>query len=137
MFFIKSLIFFIIFFFFSSRRRHTISDRDWSSDVCSSDLTFREDVTNRFLGAFTATYSPVNWFNMDANFSYDLRRSTAAQINDKGFRTTVASAANLGSIDRSATGREALNGSINATLKRDFGPDLKSRFNVALMLPLS
>src|SRR5206468_9279803 len=23
---------------FSSRRRHTISDRDWSSDVCSSDL---------------------------------------------------------------------------------------------------
>src|SRR5206468_5985436 len=26
------------FFFFSSRRRHTSSDRDWSSDVCSSDL---------------------------------------------------------------------------------------------------
>src|SRR5699024_11733029 len=25
-------------FFFSSRRRHTISKRDWSSDVCSSDL---------------------------------------------------------------------------------------------------
>src|SRR6266536_3938402 len=28
----------MIFFFFSSRRRHTISTRDWSSDVCSSDL---------------------------------------------------------------------------------------------------
>src|SRR5206468_6123284 len=27
------------FFFFSSRRRHTRSDRDWSSDVCSSDLS--------------------------------------------------------------------------------------------------
>src|SRR5699024_11936558 len=25
-------------FFYSSRRRHTISKRDWSSDVCSSDL---------------------------------------------------------------------------------------------------
>src|SRR5699024_11714906 len=25
-------------FFFSSRRRHTRSKRDWSSDVCSSDL---------------------------------------------------------------------------------------------------
>src|SRR5690606_40589604 len=25
-------------FFFSSRRRHTIFSRDWSSDVCSSDL---------------------------------------------------------------------------------------------------
>src|SRR6266403_4451664 len=28
----------LIFFFFSSRRRHTRSLRDWSSDVCSSDL---------------------------------------------------------------------------------------------------
>src|SRR5436305_8522593 len=26
------------FFFFSSRRRHTSCGRDWSSDVCSSDL---------------------------------------------------------------------------------------------------
>src|SRR5207249_9430694 len=26
-------------FFFSSKRRHTRSKRDWSSDVCSSDLT--------------------------------------------------------------------------------------------------
>src|SRR5699024_1250076 len=26
--------------FFSSRRRHTRSKRDWSSDVCSSDLSF-------------------------------------------------------------------------------------------------
>src|SRR5690625_2444758 len=28
-----------VFFFFSSRRRHTRWPRDWSSDVCSSDLT--------------------------------------------------------------------------------------------------
>src|SRR3989442_14524988 len=28
------------FFFFSSRRRHTRCGRDWSSDVCSSDLSF-------------------------------------------------------------------------------------------------
>src|SRR5439155_10024940 len=28
-----------IVFFFSSRRRHTRWPRDWSSDVCSSDLT--------------------------------------------------------------------------------------------------
>src|SRR5690554_1730582 len=31
-------LFFIFFFFFSSRRRHTRCGRDWSSDVCSSDL---------------------------------------------------------------------------------------------------
>src|SRR5215510_12032310 len=29
---------FCFFFFFSSRRRHTRWPRDWSSDVCSSDL---------------------------------------------------------------------------------------------------
>src|SRR5216684_4736402 len=29
---------YIFFFFFSSRRRHTRCSRDWSSDVCSSDL---------------------------------------------------------------------------------------------------
>src|SRR6266496_5722737 len=29
-------------FFFSSRRRHTRSLRDWSSDVCSSDLLWAE-----------------------------------------------------------------------------------------------
>src|SRR5207249_9655526 len=35
-----------IFFFFSSRRRHTRSKRDWSSDVCSSDLPERRiDIT--------------------------------------------------------------------------------------------
>src|SRR5437868_9339756 len=31
-------MYYILFFFFSSRRRHTRSKRDWSSDVCSSDL---------------------------------------------------------------------------------------------------
>src|SRR5204863_1326291 len=35
-------MFFFFFFFFSSRRRHTRSLRDWSSDVCSSDLEGRE-----------------------------------------------------------------------------------------------
>src|SRR5687768_17925993 len=33
----SSLVIFF-FFFFSSRRRHTRCSRDWSSDVCSSDL---------------------------------------------------------------------------------------------------
>src|SRR5437588_6726914 len=34
------IIVFFVFFFFSSRRRHTRSLCDWSSDVCSSDLSF-------------------------------------------------------------------------------------------------
>src|SRR3712207_7589643 len=40
-----------MYFFFSSRRRHTRYWRDWSSDVCSSDL---ETVINQAL-------SPYKW----------------------------------------------------------------------------
>src|SRR5690606_41059510 len=32
------LVLVFLYFFFSSRRRHTRFSRDWSSDVCSSDL---------------------------------------------------------------------------------------------------
>src|SRR5699024_1886793 len=35
------LLLIIPLFFFSSRRRHTRSKRDWSSDVCSSDLVIK------------------------------------------------------------------------------------------------
>src|SRR5207245_7569316 len=38
------------FFFFSSRRRHTRCYRDWSSDVCSSDLRDRRDPRHRASG---------------------------------------------------------------------------------------
>ena len=36
--FIVGLCVVLGYFFFSSRRRHTRCSRDWSSDVCSSDL---------------------------------------------------------------------------------------------------
>src|SRR5690606_40626575 len=40
-------------FFFSSRRRHTRFSRDWSSDVCSSDLII--NIYNGFLSLFQPT----------------------------------------------------------------------------------
>src|SRR5690349_23684823 len=44
---------FLFFFFFSSRRRHTRSLRDWSSDVCSSDLLgYQERHTRETLEGF-------------------------------------------------------------------------------------
>src|SRR2546429_6535247 len=33
-----TVLYMYVSFFFSSRRRHTRCSRDWSSDVCSSDL---------------------------------------------------------------------------------------------------
>src|SRR5690625_7620925 len=38
-------------FFLSSRRRHTRWPRDWSSDVCSSDLVWQTRVQVAFAGA--------------------------------------------------------------------------------------
>src|SRR6202522_308391 len=35
---------YVLFFFFSSRRRHTRCRRDWSSDVCSSDVGVHADL---------------------------------------------------------------------------------------------
>src|SRR5699024_12183155 len=40
-------------FFFSSRRRHTRSKRDWSSDVCSSDLADQLIILTDINGLYT------------------------------------------------------------------------------------
>src|SRR6266700_82250 len=42
------------FFFFSSRRRHTRFSRDWSSDVCSSDLETQRELAGRGYRAIAA-----------------------------------------------------------------------------------
>src|SRR5206468_4612874 len=54
---------FLFFFFFSSRRRHTRSDRDWSSDVCSSDLSRSRDL------AATFPSGPINDSSPESGFS--------------------------------------------------------------------
>src|SRR5256884_879536 len=41
MLFVQDTTMVVVVFFFSSRRRHTRCSRDWSSDVCSSDLGMR------------------------------------------------------------------------------------------------
>src|SRR6266700_5011356 len=38
----ENILYYFIFVFFSIRRRHTRFSRDWSSDVCSSDLQLRQ-----------------------------------------------------------------------------------------------
>src|SRR5690606_23858996 len=57
-------------FFFSSRRRHTRFSRDWSSDVCSSDLfgfidvlfTFKASITPRGFYLYFISMSLVDFF---------------------------------------------------------------------------
>src|SRR5260370_6123738 len=42
----------VLFFFFSSRRRHTRFKCDWSSDVCSSDLSENPPLSLLFEGSW-------------------------------------------------------------------------------------
>src|SRR2546422_1732947 len=87
------MFFFLFFFFFSSRRRHTRCSRDWSSDVCSSDLKILERYPSRILEpqvvvnsreqtlSFTATGMPYSTPDGCAPWAWassDLRRSLGA-----------------------------------------------------------
>src|SRR2546422_6203146 len=50
-----------LFFFFSSRRRHTRCSRDWSSDVCSSDLRSESSRSNWASDRASMTSNAVVW----------------------------------------------------------------------------
>src|SRR5437868_11096116 len=65
------LFFFCFFFFFSSRRRHTRSKRDWSSDVCSSDLNFFtiRDVLKRYDGETIRFFMLRTHYRSPLNFA--------------------------------------------------------------------
>src|SRR2546429_1257287 len=60
---------FLFYFFFSSRRRHTRCSRDWSSDVCSSDLMITEPAYQDASGV------PI----IQANVAYSVRVKLARQ----------------------------------------------------------
>src|SRR5690606_39417589 len=71
-------------FFFSSRRRHTRFSRDWSSDVCSSDLDVatRLGITRDKVGSNAAnvlgdaTVTPLELTNAYATLAAQGMRST-------------------------------------------------------------
>src|SRR5438045_9478151 len=59
------VLFFFVFFFFSSRRRHTRCLSDWSSDVCSSDLSSAVEAPEATPAATVAT---VEWAHGGISF---------------------------------------------------------------------
>src|SRR2546421_7065920 len=87
----------VCFFFFSSRRRHTRSDRDWSSDVCSSDLFYGGGTPNT--GAFTIPNTAAsldagvpagNWKFVVNDYAYECA-AVVSGCNDGGSKIGRAS----------------------------------------------
>src|SRR5690606_40369834 len=92
----------LLCFFFSSRRRHTRFSRDWSSDVCSSDLQIHQELKDEYtlefegIGfALLGSSAPVNGSSWDYTGDYaataelyidDQKRSEERRVG-KEYRT--------------------------------------------------
>src|SRR5215813_1973282 len=84
----------MLFFFFSSRRRHTRGGRDWSSDVCSSDLTVAQ---------WQVALRAVQYSNSSDNPSTSARTVTF-QVNDGTANSnTVSSTVNVTAVNDAST----------------------------------
>ena len=66
-----------VFFFFSSRRRHTRYWRDWSSDVCSSDLV----TTNTREQLISYPERSIFSWHKTSNLSHDLKQRDLFQVS--------------------------------------------------------
>src|SRR5690606_14981699 len=73
-----------IFFFFSSRRRHTRFSRDWSSDVCSSDLSSTKSSLRKWFLSETKPMSsyaePISFTNFCFLFGSSDRKSAKSTL---------------------------------------------------------
>src|SRR2546426_9854839 len=85
----------MIFFFFSSRRRHTRLQGDWSSDVCSSDLSNRGKIylyqsTGQIIQLTSPTTQNLDAVAWNPNGIYALLAGSGGTIlkyNGTGFQT--------------------------------------------------
>src|SRR5207302_5590820 len=110
------------FFFFSSRRRHTRFSRDWSSDVCSSDLNAEYDsITGRLAS------EDQHLRGLIANANATLGALAARQHELQG--TLDHAAGTLGSLDAGLQGEQ---GNLAAIFQK--GPSALDRLQQAAVV---
>src|SRR5260370_29366356 len=82
----------IAVFFFSSRRRHTRFKCDWSSDVCSSDLSdltlLKKKIKDTILGGTIRDIKFSMGFNPALNLSKDKANNLVTSFSEK-FKATL------------------------------------------------
>ncbi|MFQ5571488.1 MAG: SusC/RagA family TonB-linked outer membrane protein [Rhodothermales bacterium] len=80
-----------------------------------------EQRRSRVLGNFRARYKPVDWFDLEGNFSFDRSDRDNEEFYDKGFELVGSTARELGEIDKNSAVSEALNANLTASFRRTFG----------------
>ncbi|MFQ5639082.1 MAG: SusC/RagA family TonB-linked outer membrane protein [bacterium] len=80
----------------------------------------RENNSTRFMGGATATYQPVDWFKIDANFSYDRSNREFNLFNHVGYQDPFDTEIALGQFTKFPSFDEAINGSVTAAFQRSF-----------------
>ena len=82
------------------------------------------DINNkrsRVLGNFRANYSPAEWVDLEANFSYDRSDRDQKEFYDRGFQSIDPSNFNDGRIERRNVLSEATNYDFTASFRQAFG----------------
>src|SRR5689334_17623620 len=91
-----------LFFFFSSRRRHTRWNCDWSSDVCSSDLTLAEATARLDVAS-----AHLELADRQLDRAKDLEHSDAGSVENVDQRTSDQRSARAAVEDAKARIRDA------------------------------
>ena len=76
---------------------------------------------SRYLGSVNLRYTPLNWFLLEADASFDRLVIEDEDFYDRGYRTARPSSVNTGHVYKSNSNDESVNTSTTATLLRNFG----------------
>src|SRR5690625_7259685 len=128
----------MLFFFFSSRRRHTRWPRDWSSDVCSSDLISLDgDLDRSFSDNTEERFKAYGWQVIRVEDGNDLNEIRAAikeaQANkDQPTLIEIKTIIGYGSPNKSnsSTSHGAPLGTDEVTLTKEYYKWTHEEFNV-------
>ena len=90
----------------------------------------REDLRYRYTGGATVRYTPLEWFDVEGNFSIDRLNANYSQFSNRGYRTTSNDPfTNNGLIFNGVENDQSMNTSLQATIRRELASELQARFN--------
>lgn len=81
----------------------------------------RENTRRRVMGSFSLRWAPVNWFNLEGNFSFDRSDRKNDRFWPIGYKSLTQGPEVLGRLEIVDASDEALNGNITAGFNRQFG----------------